>query len=222
MRKIEEAQRQGQAYDAAILDWKMPDQDGLQTTRQIREKLGDRLPILILSAYDWSEIEEQASAAGITGFLSKPVFLFNLCRELQKYVPGQASPHTTQQQARRRELNGRHFLLVEDNAINREVTLELLSEAGAAVDCACNGAEGLERFKQSPESYYDLVLIDVQMPVMNGYDATKAIRKLPRKDAAGDQPVSAGLTIPQRSHSNEKADCPPKRTICFLSAAAVL
>ena len=190
VRKIAEAQQQEQAYDAVILDWKMPDQDGLQTTRQIREKRGDRLPILILSAYDWSEIEEQASAAGVTGFLSKPVFVSPLCRGLQKYVLGQAAPLTPQQQTRRWELNGRRFLLVEDNAINREVTVELLSEAGAAVEYACNGAEGLEKFRQSPEAYYDLILMDVQMPVMNGYDATKAIRKLPRKDA-GTVPILA-------------------------------
>lgn len=182
LRKAGEMQRKGQAYDAVILDWQMPKQDGLQTARLLRGQLGDELPILIISAYDWADVAVEAQEVGITGFLAKPLFPSTLVRGLQRYVlrenAEQYSPDPVF------DFSGRRFLLVEDNAVNQEIAMVLLSEAGAQVECAADGAESVRCFKAAPVGYYDLILMDIQMPVMNGYAATRAIRALPRQDAA--------------------------------------
>lgn len=180
--KVRERRRKGETYDAVILDWKMPGQDGLQTAREIRKICGD-IPILIISAYDWSDIEKEARTAGITGFLSKPVFASTLCRGLQRYVLGEQPSAGDSREYPAADFAGKRFLLVEDNLLNQEVALELLADAGAAVDVACDGAQGVEVFRQSREEAYDMVLMDIQMPVMDGYTAARAIRALERGDA---------------------------------------
>lgn len=183
--QIRAATASGRAYDAVLLDWRMPGQDGLQTTRHIRQLCGQQLPVLIISAYDWSDIEEQARAAGVTGFMQKPVFVSTLCRALQRYVLGGTDALPDRRQALRDiRFDGRRFLLVEDNALNREVATELLEDTGAAIDTAVDGAQGLATFAEAPAGTYDMVLMDIQMPVMNGYSATRAIRDLARPDAA--------------------------------------
>ncbi|WP_243009212.1 response regulator [Clostridium sp. AM58-1XD] len=187
---IKTAKQSGEMYDAVLLDWKMPDLDGFETTRRIRELCGSRLPVLIISAYDWSDVEKEAQKAGVTGFLQKPIFVSTLIHGLQRYVLGGQADWEAQGADNGAGFAGRRFLLIEDNAFNQEVARELLGDMGAEVDTACDGAEGVEMFRQSPGGFYDLILMDVQMPVMNGYEATKAIRILDH-DGAKTVPILA-------------------------------
>ena len=176
------AKEAGRPYDAVILDWQMPGQDGITTARQIRGEFGPGLPILIFSSYDWTDIMDEAAAAGVDGFLSKPVFPSTLYRGLRRYVLRQLPEALEQPQSW--DFSGRRFLLVEDNDINREVAAMLLADLGAEVECAGDGREGTGRFRASPAGYYDLILMDIQMPVMDGYAAARLIRAMPRGDAA--------------------------------------
>ena len=177
------ARAQGRAFDAVLLDWKMPGQGGVETARRLRALFAS-LPILIISAYDWGDIADEAQAAGVTAFLSKPLFRSTLSRSLQRYVLGRPVPPEGGSRARNMDFTGRRFLLVEDNALNQEVAAELLGAAGAQVEIADDGAAGVALFRRSSPGYYDMILMDIQMPVMNGYDAARAIRALPRPDAA--------------------------------------
>lgn len=181
--RVETAGRQGNGYDAVILDWKMPEPDGEQTARLIREKMGGDLPIMMISAYDWADIEEKARVAGINGFLQKPLFRSTLVHNLKKCLMGQPFVGYEVKKRQSFDFTGRTFLLVEDNELNVEIVREILSATGAAVECARDGAQGVEMFAASQEGYYSLILMDIQMPVMNGYMATRAIRKLDRNDA---------------------------------------
>lgn len=180
--KIVAMHEQNEDYDAIILDWHMPKQDGLQTARMIREKMGDKLPIMILSAYDWDDIAADARGLGIAGFLTKPVFVSTLLQGIQRYVLHQEKNVYGQEPVY--DFSGKRFLLAEDNAINRDIAVELLSDVGAVIDCAADGALCVEQFNASPDKYYDLILMDIQMPVMDGYTAARKIRALNRQDAA--------------------------------------
>ncbi|MCH1983029.1 response regulator [Ruminococcus sp. OA3] len=182
--KVNEALQNGDVYDAVLLDWKMPGQDGLETTRRIRELLGEKLPVLIISAYDWNDIEREALRAGVNGFLQKPIFISTLIRGLRHYVLGEQIPSDKTDSSQTSGFHGRHFLLVEDNELNREVAMELLSDMGSEIEIACNGEEGVSAFRNSSENYYDIILMDIQMPVMNGYTAARIIRSSDRKDAS--------------------------------------
>ena len=172
----------GDAFHAYILDWRLPDMNGIEVTRQIRS-LGDDTPIIILTAYDWSEIEVEAKAAGVTAFCAKPMFMSDL-RETLMTALGQKKEQNIDGILPEADFNfkNKHILLVEDNELNSEIATEILTEYGFIVDTAENGAEALEKVSTSKPGTYDLVLMDVQMPVMNGYEATKRIRKL--KDPA--------------------------------------
>lgn len=178
-----EAYQKGEDYDAVILDWKMPEIDGVQTARIMGEKTGGKLPIMMLSAYDCSEIEEDARAAGVSAFLQKPLFRSTLLHSLRRYVLGESVSSGERKWKKKYDFSGKTFLVVEDNELNMEIAQEIFSSVGAKVEYAYNGAEGVEKFTQSPEGYYDLILMDVQMPVMNGYTATRKLRELPRQDA---------------------------------------
>ena len=172
----------GDAFHAYIIDWRLPDMNGIEVTRQIRS-LGDDTPIIILTAYDWSEIEVEAKAAGVTAFCAKPMFMSDL-RETLMTALGQKKEQNKDDVLPEADFNfkNKHILLVEDNELNSEIATEILTEYGFIVDTAENGAEALEKVSTSKPGTYDLVLMDVQMPVMNGYEATKCIRKL--KDPA--------------------------------------
>ena len=172
----------GDAFHAYIIDWRLPDMNGIEVTRQIRS-LGDDTPIIILTAYDWSEIEVEAKAAGVTAFCAKPMFMSDL-RETLMTALGQKKEQNNDGILPQAGYNfkDKHILLVEDNELNREIAVEILTEYGFIVDTAENGAEALEKVSTSKPDTYDLVLMDVQMPIMNGYEATKCIRKL--KDPA--------------------------------------
>ena len=178
----------GDAFHAYIIDWRLPDMNGIEVTRQIRS-LGDDTPIIILTAYDWSDIEVEARAAGVTAFCAKPLFMSDI-RETLLMAIGQKQTVTddTILPDAGSDFKGRCILLVEDNALNSEIAVEILNEYGFLVDTAENGEVAVEKVKNSVPGNYDLVLMDVQMPVMNGYEATKAIRAL-------DEPALAGITI---------------------------
>ena len=178
----------GDVFHAYIIDWRLPDMNGIEVTRQIRS-LGDDTPIIILTAYDWSDIEVEARAAGVTAFCAKPMFMSDI-RDTLMIAIGQmqAEAEDTRPLAAGSDFRGRCILLVEDNELNSEITVEILNEYGCMVDTAENGAEAVKKIKNSNPGDYDLVLMDVQMPVMNGYEATRQIRTL-------NDPVLAGITI---------------------------
>ena len=178
----------GDAFHAYIIDWRLPDMNGIEVTRQIRS-LGDDTPIIILTAYDWSDIEVEARAAGVTAFCAKPLFMSDI-RETLLMAIGQKQTviDDTILPDAGSDFKGRCILLVEDNALNSEIAVEILNEYGFLVDTAENGEVAVEKVKNSVPGNYDLVLMDVQMPVMNGYEATKAIRALA-------DPALAGITI---------------------------
>ena len=178
----------GDAFHAYIIDWRLPDMNGIEVTRQIRS-LGDDTPIIILTAYDWSDIEAEAREAGVTAFCAKPLFMSDI-RETLMTVIGQSQdePEKSILPTAGSDFRGKCILLAEDNELNSEIAVELLNEYGFLVDTAENGAETVEKVKNSKPGDYHLVLMDVQMPVMNGYEATKAIRAL-------DDPALAGITI---------------------------
>ena len=170
-------------FEIVLLDWKMPGMDGLHTAREMRKHLGENVPILIISAYDWSEIEEEAKEAGVQDFISKPLFKSNLYLGLSRYMLDAPEEKTRKETVSHRSFHGKRILLAEDNDLNWEIAEDLLSEAGFQLERAENGQICVEKFEQSELGCYDVVLMDIRMPVMNGYDAAKAIRALPRKDA---------------------------------------
>ena len=175
-------------YHAYIIDWRLPDMNGIEVTRQIRS-LHDDTPIIILTAYDWSDIEVEAKAAGVTAFCSKPMFMSDL-RETLMSALGQNQTDAAQEllPQKNADFKGRRILLVEDNELNREIAQEILREYGFRVDTAENGAVAVEKVCTAALGSYDLVLMDVQMPVMDGYTATRRIRAL-------DDPARAKIPI---------------------------
>lgn len=184
LQKIEENHRKNTDYEIVLLDWKMPDMNGLETTRGIRRIVGDDLPILIISAYDWSDIEEEARSAGAHGFISKPLFKSNLYLGLSRYVEGMSDEEEQSQSAEKElDFGGLRILLAEDNDLNWEIAEDILTDVGFEVEWAENGQICVDKFEESEQGYYDAVLMDIRMPVMNGYDAAKAIRALDRPDA---------------------------------------
>ncbi len=176
---------ENRGYQIILLDWKMPEMDGLETTREIRRRVGDEIPIFIISAYDWSDIEGEAKEAGIQGFISKPLFKSNLYLSLSKYMVEQPENEETGKEKERNgvDLTGKRILLAEDNDLNWEIAEELLSETGLELERVENGRICVETFEKSKEGYYDAILMDIRMPVMTGYEAAKAIRGLDRQDA---------------------------------------
>ncbi len=191
IKMAEERHRRNNDYHIILLDWKLPGMDGIAAAREIRSIYGNNVPILLISAYDWSEIKDRAKAAGVTGFIPKPLFKSTLFYGLKPYAAdftGQKE-QVTEVVSKDTKLEGKHILLAEDNEINWEVASELLSSLGLELDWAENGRVCLEKFSQSPVGYYDAVLMDIRMPIMNGYEATVAIRGLDREDA--DIPIIA-------------------------------
>lgn len=180
--KAKEAAKNGEDYNIIFLDWRMPDLEGTNTAREIREIVGEEVPILIISAYDWSGIEVEAGQAGINGFIQKPFFKSTLYHNIHKHYL-HSGLEQTPAELEWDVLLGKRLLLVDDNEINLEIAQEILSNLGAAVETARNGQEAVGRFAHSPVGYYDMIFMDIQMPVMNGYEATKAIRRLEREDA---------------------------------------
>ncbi len=180
-----QAHEMGEDYHAYIIDWFLPDLNGLEVVRQIRGIVGDSTPIIIVTAYDWTDFEEEARAAGVTAFCSKPIFLSELRDILISaavdYIPQKEKDTESET---RKKLSGKRLLLVEDNELNREIAEELLSAKGFVIEKAEDGSIGVEMVKNSAHGYYSLILMDIQMPIMNGYDAARAIRALDDKELA--------------------------------------
>ncbi len=169
-------------YQIVLLDWKMPDMDGLQTMKEIRKQVGDEIPILIISAYDWSDIEDEAIVAGASGFISKPLFKSNLFLSLSRFMLNETDKKVQKKEEDKKIFVGKRILLAEDNDLNWEIAEDILSEAGFELERAENGQVCVDMFQSSTPNYYDIILMDIRMPVMNGYDATKNIRALQRED----------------------------------------
>lgn len=183
--KVAAAHGQGTPYGLVLLDWKMPGFSGVDAVRAIRQQTGRELPVIIFSAYDWGDIEKEAVEAGADGFLQKPFFKSTLYHCIRQYVLRDEVEEYRQMQGEKLDLTGRRILLAEDNLFNQEIARELLGAMGAQIEVVGNGELCVQRFAQAAPGYYDLILMDVQMPVMNGYQATKAIRAMERPDAAG-------------------------------------
>ncbi len=179
--KAKFAHEGGKPYKAFIIDWLMPDLNGVEVVRQIRSVIGDDTPIIILTAYDWTEIEEEARKAGVTAFCAKPLFLSDLYEVLNASI--EAEPMHQGEAKSNMHLKGRRILLVEDNDLNREIAAAILSEMDVQVEEAENGKVAVEMVRSSAPGYYGMVLMDIQMPVMEGYEATRLIRSLDRPDA---------------------------------------
>lgn len=178
---IEQAKKAGREYFAVIIDYKMPDMDGVETTRMIREKVGTDLPIIMISAYDLSEQIDEAKRAGADGFITKPLFCSRLIYKLKQFADGNYEKVMDQPMIHS-SYTGKRVLLAEDNEMNREIVVEILSDAGIKVDTAENGRGAVEMVAQAPDGTYDLIFMDMQMPVMDGCTAAKKIRSLPRED----------------------------------------
>lgn len=212
------AVEQNDEYAAYIIDWLMPDMNGIEVVRRIRGIIGDEKPIIILTAYDWSDIEEEARNAGVTAFCSKPIFLSEL-REILESPFKNADAEMTAQQNDESSFEGKKIFLVEDNELNQEIAVEILEEAGFAVDVADDGVVAVERLEAAGAGRYDLVLMDIQMPIMDGYEATKKIRSFADQELANipiiamtanafDEDRRAALEAGMNGHISKPIDIP--------------
>ena len=170
-------------FSVYMIDWLLPDMNGVEVTRRIRQEVGENVPIIVLTAYDWSNIEEEAKAAGVTTFCSKPLFLSGLRKCLNSVMAAENKGELAASKESVCIKTGR-ILLAEDNELNQEIAMAILEDSGFTVEVAGNGKIAVEKLEASEVGYYQLVLMDVQMPVMNGYEATKAIRSLKNQDLA--------------------------------------
>jgi CheY-like chemotaxis protein len=175
---------QADEFRVYIIDWLMPDLNGIETVRRIRRVIGDSAPIIILTAYDWADIEEEAREAGVTAFCSKPLFMSELRSVLAKpFMTTQERPEQKQQEAAS-DFSGKRVLLAEDNELNQMIAEAILTENGFRVEIVGDGAEAVQKVKAAPAGYYDAILMDIQMPNMDGYEASKQIRALEDKQKA--------------------------------------
>ena len=184
-------QKMDDEHFIVIMDLKMPDMNGIETTRLLRKEIGPDIPIIILSAYDIEEYEAEAREAGANGFISKPLFKSKLLQVLKKFteeedLKSKASP----KKLSAADYTGKRILLVEDNELNREIAVEIIGSTGVSIDTAVNGLEAVNIVSRSAEGYYQMILMDIQMPVMDGYESTRRIRTLSRSDVA-DMPIVA-------------------------------
>ena len=183
--RAREAFESADAFSVYIIDWMMPDMNGIETVRRIRKVIGDDSYIIILTAYDWSDIADEARDAGVTAFCSKPVFISELRKELVRPFRQAEEQHSLKDIP---DFKGKRILLAEDNSLNQQIAEVILQEAGFIVDIAGDGIEAVEKMKNVPAGYYDVILMDIQMPHMDGYEATKQIRAL-------DDPEKAKIPV---------------------------
>ncbi len=183
--RTRQAAMRGDEYSVYVIDWLLPDMNGVEVTRRIRKEMGDDVPVIILTAYDWSDIEEEAREAGVTAFCSKPLFMSELRSCLNSIVNTDEGREKNKAKADERpKVHTGRILLAEDNALNQEIAVAILNDAGFTIEVAENGQIAVDMVEQSQPGYYQLVLMDVQMPVMNGYEAVKRIRSLDNKELA--------------------------------------
>lgn len=192
-------------YQIILLDWKLPGMNGIQAAKEIRRNLGDEVPILLISAYDWSEFEAEAREAGISGFISKPLFKSTLYHALCQYMDIETDHG--QKLNQNIDLSGCRILLAEDNELNWEIASELLSDLGVELDWAEDGQICLDMFQSSPAGYYDAILMDIRMPHVTGYEAAKIIRGLMLmygREAQSKTKTASPATIPKSGERNRK------------------
>ncbi len=170
------AHGKGRDYDIILLDWKMPEMDGVETARRIRDGVGKDIPILVLTSYDWTEIETEARRAGINAFMPKPFFASTFWHTVKPFFISHSEGAVKEADEGESPLSGKLFLVAEDNELNAEILTEMLGIEGAECNLTSNGLEAAEKFISTEPGHYDMILMDVQMPVMNGYDATRKIR----------------------------------------------
>lgn len=181
-----ERSEKNDAYFAIIMDLKMPGLNGIETTRLLRAAVGPDIPIIILSAYDVEEYESDAQKAGANGFITKPLFKSKLIQVLKRFIDKEnVRGHITPTKLSDADFSGKRILLVEDNELNLEIAVEIIGSTGVSIDTAVNGLEAVNMVSQSPEGFYQMILMDIQMPVMDGYEATRRIRTLERADVSG-------------------------------------
>ena len=185
---VVQALERNEGFHVILMDWIMPGQSGTETVRQIRSRVGEDIPVIVMTSYDWSEIEDEARAAGVDAFMPKPFFVSTF----QQVLEGLYATREKEEASPDMEdvLKGLRFLVAEDNELNAEILFEMMDMEGAQCELAVNGQEAVEMFLRSEPEYYDMILMDVQMPVMNGYEATRKIRACghPR---AGSIPIVA-------------------------------
>lgn len=183
---VEQRRREGDDYFAVLIDLKMPEMDGIETTRRIRSLVGTAVPIIILSAYGIEEYEEEAKSVKVNGFVTKPIYKSKLLQLLQQFLCKDTLPQATGPfRLSDADYSGKRVLLVEDNELNREIAVEIVGSTGVTIDTAVNGQEAVNIVSGSAEGFYQMILMDIQMPVMDGYEATRQIRALPRRDIPG-------------------------------------
>ena len=188
-----------------VIDWLLPDMNGVEVTRRIRKEMGEDVPVIVLTAYDWTDIEDEAKEAGVTAFCSKPLFMSELRSCLNSIVnPEESRQHESKKKTK--NTNRGRILLAEDNELNQEIAAEILGDAGFEVEIAENGQIAVNMLEKSEEGYYQVVLMDVQMPVLNGYEATKVIRRLPDKNLASI-PILAMTANAFEEDKQEAARC---------------
>lgn len=181
--KIKQRHQLDDDYTAILLDWRMPGMSGIETAKHIRQEIDESIPLIILTAYDWNEVEEKAKEANISAFLEKPIYKSKLKQRMLTFIAASEDMKVSESKYVKKVLKGKHALLVEDNDLNMEIAKEVLQAQGIIVDMAVNGAYALKTFSESELFTYDFILMDIQMPEMNGYEATKAIRALDRADS---------------------------------------
>ena len=168
-------------YNLILVDWKMPEMDGVETTRRIREEIGHESAIVILTAYRWDDVQEDAIAAGVDSFLPKPLFAGAVIDEFRSAM--RRKNIRAEKEKVKADLTGRHILLAEDMDVNAEIMLMVLQMRAMEADRAENGRRAVEMFAAHPEGYYDAILMDMRMPEMDGLEATRVIRAMDRADA---------------------------------------
>jgi CheY-like chemotaxis protein len=181
--KVTDAHKNKKDFDLILLDWKMPDMDGIETAKGIRKIVGPDVTIIIMTAYDWTDIEKEAKAAGIDYFVRKPLFVSSIKRAFEQVFLEKKNPEAALTPPKDFDFSNQRILVAEDNAINAEIAIALLTSKHAEVVLAHNGKEALDLFEASSLHHFQAILMDVRMPLMDGLEASKAIRSLPREDA---------------------------------------
>ena len=179
--RTRQAVGRGDLFSVYVIDWMLPDLNGIEVTKRIRKEVGEEVPVIVLTAYDWADIEEEAKEAGVTAFCSKPLFLSELRECLYSIINGDKEEESVRETVK---LQKGRILLAEDNELNQEIAVEILNDAGFITEVASNGQIAVDMLKKSGPGYYQLILMDVQMPVMGGYEATRKIRELSNKKLA--------------------------------------
>lgn len=227
VQKVREAKDTPDPFGFIIVDWKMPDMDGVETVSRIRKEIGTEVPIVVLTSYDWEEIEYEAREAGVTAFMSKPLYRSRVCSLLNSLDEKEGSLPAAEQP----DYTGKRILLVEDNELNREIAGMLLEEMGIRTEEAFDGKDAVEKVSGAKEGYYDLIFMDIQMPGMDGYEATRAIRTMEREDVrklpivamtanAFDEDVRSALRSGMDDHLSKPIDMEALKHILHKYLAA--